>query len=123
MSKTILKSATVKVMLSHDYNHFESSICIENEEGLLISEIDEARKNCARLCDKAIRQYKRAKDVANQRIQLKRERKNLILEVDEIGKIKPESRTSEEKAKVKALEDRDWELSWNYDDDMYDDPF
>jgi hypothetical protein len=123
MSETILKSSTVKVMLSYDYNHFESSILIENDEGLTVKEIDEARKTCARLCDKAIRQYKAAKNIESQRIELRGEKRRLELEVDQI-KERPETRWSpEEKAKVKALQDGDWELSWDYDDDMHDQPF
>jgi len=120
---TIKKSATVKVMLSHDYNHFESSICIENEEGLTVKEIDEARKDCARLCDKAIRQYKSAKNIESQRIELRGEKRRLQLEVDRIKEFQKSKWTPEEKAKVKTLEDNDWQLAWDYDDDMFDDPF
>lgn len=123
MSKTILKSATVKVMLSYDYNHFEASILLENEEGLTVKEIDDTRKDCARLCDKAIRQYKKAKGIAGEKICLSKEKYDLEREVEEIRLIKPENRLPEEKAKVKAVEDRDWELSWDYDDDMFDVPF
>ena len=123
MLETILKSSTVKVMLSYDYNHFEASILIENEKGLTVKEIDGARKSCARLCDKAIRQYKTAKNIENQRIELRGEKRRLELEVD---RIKEQSKTRwspEEKAKVKALEDNDWNLAWDYDDDMFDEPF
>lgn len=39
---TIRKSATVKVMLSHNYNHFEASIALENDEGVTVQDIDSA---------------------------------------------------------------------------------
>lgn len=117
---TIRKSATVKVMLSYDYNHFEASICLENENGIFVKELDDERKNCARICDKAILQYKKAKRIEQQRIELRGKKRDLQLEVEEIEQIKPENRSPEEKAKVKALADDDWELSWDYDDDMYD---
>lgn len=123
MSKTILKSTTVKVMLSHDYNHFEASICLENEGGLTVKEIDNARKDCARLCDKAIRQYKSAKNIQGKRASLAGEKLRLQREVDLIKEWPKSKWTPEEKAKAKALEDRDWELSWDYDDDMHDEPF
>ena len=123
MSETILKSATVKVMLSHDYNHFESSICIENEEGLAVKEIDNARKDCARLCDKAIRQYKSAKIIIGKRASLSGEKSRLKMEVDRIKEQPKTKWTSEEKATVKVMEDRDWELTWDYNDDMYEDQF
>ncbi len=46
--ETKVKSASVKVMLSYDYSHFESSMAIENESGLTMQDIDNARKNCHR---------------------------------------------------------------------------
>ena len=62
--ETIIKSASVKVMLSHDYSHFEASMALENESGIPLKDIDEARKNCQRLADKAVGQYKTAKQDA-----------------------------------------------------------
>jgi len=61
---TKIKSASVKVMLSYDYSHFEASMQLENDEGLGMKDIDNARKNCQRLADKAVGQYKTAKDMA-----------------------------------------------------------
>ena len=54
MSKTT--SATVKVMLSHNYCHFEVSKIIEANEGeeLTMKEIDTARIDCQKLADKAV---------------------------------------------------------------------
>ena len=118
--KTIRKSATVKVMLSHDYNNFEASIALENEEGITTKEIDEARKDCNRLCDKAILQYKTAKRVQERRTYLDIEKKRLEQEVERIVlEKKKKDWTPEEKAKVKALDDRDWELNWDYEDEPY----
>lgn len=65
--ETIIKSASVKVMLSYDYSHFEASMSVENESGLALSDIDEARKKCQRLADKAVGQYKKAKQMASNR--------------------------------------------------------
>ena len=64
---TIIKSASVKIMLSHDYSHFETSMSLENENGITNNEVDFARKNCQRLCDKAVSQYKKAKELAAKR--------------------------------------------------------
>ena len=49
--KTKIKNASVKVMLSYDYSHFEASMSLENEGGLSMAEIDTARKNCQRLAE------------------------------------------------------------------------
>ncbi len=115
---TIRKSATVKVMLSHNYNHFEASIALENEDGVTIEDIDAARKDCNRLCDKAIKQYNTAKSVENKRLQLSGEKYNLTKEVEEIKKIDESLWTVVQKAKVKALADHNWDLLWDYDDDQ-----
>ncbi len=119
MSKTIIKSASVKVMLSHNYSHFEASICVENEEGLLISEIDDARKDCMRLCDKAIIQYNQAKHAANKLCGLDEAREILSIEVDKL-KEKDGELTPEEKAKIKTLEDYNWNRQFDYEDDFED---
>lgn len=118
---TIRKSATVKVMLSHNYNHFEASIALENEDGVTVEDIDNARKDCNRLCDKAIKQYNQAKMIESKRASMTHEKKNLEREVAEIKQKDKETWTVVEKAKVKALEDHNWELRWDYDDDWNED--
>lgn len=104
-------------MLSYNYNHFEASIALENEDGLSIQDIDSARKDCNRLCDKAIKQYQVAKQVELKRLQLSGEKASLIKEVEEIKKIDESQWSVVQKAKVKALADHNWELLWDYDDD------
>jgi len=118
---TKIKTATVKVMLSHNYNQFEASMSLENDEGLTVTEINNARKDCNRLCDIAVRQYDTAKSIAVKRIQLKNEKILLEREVNQV-KQKEESEWSVvDKAKIKALEDHQWELQWDYDDDYDND--
>jgi len=92
MSDTVLKSASVKVMLSYDYNHFEASMTLENESGIFLKEIDNARKECQRLCDKAIKQYQTAKQACHW--------------------------TPEDKAKIKAWADYNWQSIYDYQDDF-----
>lgn len=121
MSKTI--QATVKVMLSYDYCHFEVSKTIVNEvtqdsvftaPGITQQEVDDARKDCQRLADKAVGQYKNAKDLASKRLGNSYERMQLEKEVALIKQKKEEYITPEDKAKVKALEDYN---HYNYMDD------
>ena len=81
---SIRKSATVKVMISHNYNHFEASIALENDGGLSLKDIDDARKDCCRICDKAIKQYNDAKSIQSKRTTLSNERAALQYEVNEI---------------------------------------
>lgn len=96
----------VKVMRSYDYCHFEVALSTTAEQTL--QEIDDMRKEAARLADKAVQQYYNAKEHAQHRA-------NLEWEVKAIKEHCPESGwTPEQKAKVKALED--WEY-YNYQDD------
>lgn len=113
---TIRKSATVKVMLSHNYNHFEASIALENEQGVSLEDIDNARKDCNRMCDKAVKQYNTAKAMESKRASLSFEKKSLEREVAEIKQKDKDLWSVTDKAKVKALEDHNWELRWDYDD-------
>lgn len=129
MSKTI--QATVKLMISYNFCHFEISktieaekVLIQGEDGHLTSsqhltqeDIDNARKECQRLIDKAIGQYQKAKDEASKSATVESERLQLRREVSVI-KNKPENEWSiYDKAKVKALEDYDHNAMYNYDDD------
>lgn len=122
-NKTIRKSATVKVMLSYNYNHFEASIALENEGGLSTKDIDDARKDCNRLCDKAIVQYQQAKTIESKKLRLVSERRALEREVAEIRQKDVTMWTVTEKAKVKALDDYNWDLQWDYDDDWDENNF
>lgn len=115
-----IESASVKVMRSHDYCHFE--ICLSTSTGHLpvgVDDVDELRKTAARLADKAVEQYK----VAKENIELAmgdkakldsiRYRHRDVLE-------KPEAeRTPEEKALVKAIDDRGFRNRprYNYEDE------
>ncbi len=129
MNKTT--QATVKIMISYDYCHFEISktieaekVLIQGEDGHLTSsqhltqeDIDNARKDVQRLADKAVGQYKKAKIEANSRVTNSSERFNLEREVKEIM-LKDEALwTILEKAKVKALKDYKHDQAYNYDDD------
>ena len=60
--RSILKySGAVKVMRSYDYCHFE--IQLASSDSKTIGEIDEMRKEAARLADKAVKQYAIAKEI------------------------------------------------------------
>lgn len=120
MSTTTIKSASVKVMLSYNYNHFEASLNLENENGLTMTEVDEARKQCQRLCDKAVIQYQKAKNHEANRARNEMEKRQLEREVADIKSRDTSTWTVTDKAKVKALADHNWDLKWDYDDDEND---
>jgi hypothetical protein len=118
---TVIKSASVKVMLSYDYSHFEASMSLENDEGLHIQDIDNARKNCQRLADKAVGQYKTAKSQASKRSDGEFRMKNFEAECKAIAAKSEHDRTLREIAMLKQYEDENWqaqfEYAYDYDDD------
>lgn len=57
--------ASVKVMRSHDYCHFE--VVLGFDQLATLEEVDALRKSAARLADKAVEQYKKAKSAAEYR--------------------------------------------------------
>lgn len=112
--------ASVKVMNSYDFGHFE--ICLSSDEDLNIGTIDEMRKQAQRLVDKAIHQYKVAKKNADKMI-YGSERSLLERDVKIIKENYPKSEwTVQQKAKVKALEDfeyYDYQEGWDIGDQSY----
>ena len=119
--ETKIKVASVKVMLSYDYSHFESSMTLENDNGLSILEIDEARKSCQRLASKAVGQYKEAKDSAARRTDGQYRMQNFERTCQNIAS-KPEGdRTINEVAMLKQYQNEAWrsqfEDNYNYEDD------
>lgn len=106
--------ASVKIMLSYDYCHFE--VCISSTEEMTNENIDNMRKDCQRLADKAVKQYKTAKYAAQMLLQaqggVERARRNVQILKENF----PQSEwTPDQKAQVKALEDYEFVLSHPYD--------
>ena len=122
-----IAAASVKVMRSFDYCHFEVCLGANLEAGSLsISAVavDELRKTAARLADKAVLQYQQAKAHASKRANSRYEKGALTEEVERIL-AKPEGdRTPNELAKVKALADEAFwtrrESEYDYNDDYYE---
>lgn len=119
--ETIIKTASVKVMLSYDYSHFEASMSLENESGLTMEEIDDARKKCQRLADKAVGQYKKAKEMAAKRSNGEFLMRHFEDECKRIQAKNEQDRTVKEVAILKQYEDENWQAQFDYDYDYDDD--
>jgi hypothetical protein len=124
MNETKVKSASVKVMLSYDYSHFEASMALENDNGLTMKEIDEARKNCQRLADKAVSQYKIAKDSASRRQDGQYKMDNFVSQCKKIEAKTEGDRTINEIAMLNQYKQENWQsqflYDYNYEDDEND---
>jgi hypothetical protein len=119
--ETIIKSASVKVMLSYDYSHFEASMALENEDGLTMQEVDQARKNCQRLCDKAVGQSKVAKNAAAKRRDGEYQMANFEAECKKILAKSEHDRTMKEIGMLKQYQEENWRLNFMYQYDYDDD--
>jgi len=113
-----IESASVKVMRSYDYCHFEVSL--SSSTAASPESVDELRKTAARLADKAVEQYKLAKENAEQ---MEYDRRGLARLQEMQTRIlkKPESEhTPQEKAVLKAISDRihHARLRYDYQDDF-----
>jgi hypothetical protein len=111
--KTKKFKASIKVMNSYDYSHFEASLA--SDKSMTIEEINGMRKVSQRLVDEAIRQYKVRKQMESSKSAAQWDRDNLRHRV-ELIKNKPESEWSpQDKADVKLVSDRDWQSQFDYD--------
>lgn len=119
--ETKIKTASVKVMLSYDYSHFEANMGLENEDGIELHEVDNARKMCQRLADKAVSQYKTAKLYASKRSDGEYKMKNFESACKAIEAKQEGDRTINEIAMLKQYKDEDWQAQfdslYDYDDD------
>lgn len=112
--------ASVKIMLSYDYNHFE--VCLGSDEDLGIQAVNELRKTAQRLADEAVRQYKVAKHRAEQALRLGSERDYLKQQVASFSLMPESELTAEQRAKRKAVEDEAYwnQAEYDYEDDWGD---
>ena len=111
---SLTKTASVKIMLSYDYSHFETSMTIENEDGLTDKEIDMARKSCQRLCDKAVNQFKKAKEMAAKRTDGQYQMNNFEAECKKIEAKDEHDRTLKEIGMLKEYKDQKWRDKFAY---------
>lgn len=117
----IIKNASVKVMLSYDYCHFEASMALESDNGLEIKDVDEARKNCQRLADKAVGQYKESKRLAALRTNGEYRMRDFEETCKKIELKEEGDRTINEMAMLKQYKDENWQAQFDYAYDYDDD--
>lgn len=111
-----IENASVKVMRSYDYCHFE--VCLSSSSATTVQGVDELRKAAARLADKAVEQYKIAKTAQGRLYAIKQ--KWTLLQAQNI----PENdRSPEDKAVIKYHADAAFAAQFEYDyEDEWDQP-
>jgi len=111
--------ASVKVMRSYDYCHFEVALLVEPSAGLGDDDVNELRKRAARLADKAVEQYQQARKAADRIAAL--DGAKLHVKAAEAERVPEDARTPDHKAAIKAYADYCYHASYDYQDDWQDD--
>ena len=108
-----MSKGSVKVMRSYDYCHFE--VCLSSDEDMSLDQINNMRKDAARLTDEAVKQYVEAKKRLNSEWSFRKHQ--ILAQADEVRKKEISDWTPEDKAIIKLISDKNWESQWDYDDD------
>lgn len=110
-----VENVSVKVMRSHDYCHFEVCFSAIVES---LYQANELRREAARLADKAVEEYKLAKENAQLCEYDKRKLEILLEDARRIEKKAEADRTPTEKARLKAIQDLTFKRQrYDYQDD------
>lgn len=126
MVKMTINIASVKVMRSYDYCHFEVNLAAnvdcppDSPESEWFKQVDNLRKNAARLADRAVAQYKVSK-AAHQAEESSWD--SMRYAAKNAERMPEAERTPEDKAAIKALADARFALEQRYYDyqDDWDD--
>ena len=120
MNRPPIQTASVKVMRSHDYCHFEVALSVDADQptGVSLTTVNDLRKEAMRLADKAVEQYK----IAKQQRLLNVQGAASTYEIHQIRAKAETDRSPEEQATLKAYNDEVFAASREYDyqDDWQD---
>lgn len=111
--------ASVKVMRSHDYCHFEVALSAECED---IDAVDALRKQAAVLVDEAVRQYRIAKQKESRRGFTESRLEELVDRVEAIKKRPRSEWTPEDAAIMRGIEDHRFFKEFDEEAYYYSDP-
>lgn len=115
---TVIKTATVRIMRSYDYSHFEHSLTIHNENGVTFEEIKNHRKMCATLVDEAVNDYERMKESLRTAQRIKTVKGYLTRDIEAIMLKSEAARTDIDNLKMKAFNRvKDLKIWYDYQED------
>ena len=111
---------SVRVMLSYDYNHFETILNVP--DGATLRDVNERRKDATRLCLEAIRQYRSIKQRTAEAESNRYRATEITKDACEARRTPESERTPAQKAVIKADDDLDFAYQHGYVDFDDDDP-
>jgi hypothetical protein len=113
--------ASVKIMRSYDYCHFE--VCLGTDEERDLDGINEMRKEAALLADEAVRQYQIARKKEDLRKWNDSQKESLLQKIKFIEDLPESERTPEQAAILRGKASSDFWTSLEEEDYYYqDDP-
>lgn len=113
-----ITTASVKVMRSFDYCHFEIILGVIEPDGFGEdgdSIIDDLRKRAARMADKAVEQYKVAKTQSQLKLDVLSSHNYMRQNAEEIERLGEMDRTPRQQAELKAWKDLQFRANREYD--------
>jgi DNA-directed RNA polymerase beta' subunit len=111
---------SVRVMLSYDYNHFETILSATDEA--TPKDMNKLRKEATQLCLEAIRQYKSVKSRTEEANSNRYRAAELSKEACDARRVPEGERTPAQKAVIKADDDLEFAYGHGYVDWDDDDP-
>ena len=106
-----MPKASVKIMLSDDYCHFE--VALSSDLDMSLKQVNKLRKDAQRLTDEAVRQYKEMKRRAA--TDWEWDRRQVFDSAEKIRQKPISEWTVEDKATMKLLDDQAWAAHREYD--------
>jgi hypothetical protein len=98
---TKVTTASVRIMISHNYSNFEVTMNLENAEGVSVIDIENARSECQSLVNSAVNEYK-SQPSLNPKKELQRI-ENKIHEIKEVLNPEPKSEFPESPQEVAEI--------------------
>lgn len=121
-----LSSASVRVMRSHDYCHFEVVLGAADYpmSGITTKDVDDLRKEAMRLADKAVDQYATAKRNLQLLDDERREHEWEKHRIEAIRAMPEHERSAKDAAALKAFDDLSFKSRprYDYQDDWEENP-
>ena len=115
-----MPKASVKIMLSYNYCHFE--VALSSDDDLSLKDVNGLRKDAQRLADEAVRQFKVGEELARKSINLHITSNECATKLRALKENFPESEwTPQQRAEAKRLGDiiheHDYAMHWDYEDE------
>lgn len=111
--------ASVRVMRSYDYCHFEATLSTDQE--LSLDGINQMRKECALLVDEAVRQYKTAKEAEDRRKTREWQMDSATGRAKRLNETPKSEWTVDDAAFMRSYADKEFWASFHEDDYIYED--